>query len=321
MKKISWLFSLSVVLLFHSCDRPAEVIPLKGSAVFSFFDKDRNTGGRLADVPVPASILLSIEDAEGKSMEKDKKLALQAFGQSYITEEIELAPDSYRLTKFLILDAAGIVIYAAPLEGADLADNVDDPLPINFSISQQSNTQVSPQVIAVGPDDTPESFGYVSFDFEVVQGISTVSTKAYVKMDIGGILYENVDAHLRVKGYDGDNTLQWTKDYNFIGPDDNVLAVKSGFHHYSIELVDKWGTQDIQANIAAKDILDGRADGPLPVTYVLTGSKNPKKLMSYVTSRERDIVGVYRPESTIKNYNMKSLLRKLLATRVQRCQK
>lgn len=118
-------------------------------------------------------------------------------------------------------------------------------------------------------------------------------------MEIGGILYENVDAHLQAKGYDADNTIQWTKHYNFIGPDDNVLVVKSGFHHYSIELFDKWGAQGIQTDITAKDIWDGRADGPLPVTYVLTGSKNPKKLAAYVTSRERDIMGVYRPESRV----------------------
>jgi hypothetical protein len=133
-----------------------------------------------------------------------------------------------------------------------------------------------------------------------VQG-DVVLIKAAVKIEVGGIIYENLDATIKVNGYSATNTIQWTKDYNFIGPED-TLEVQNGFHHYSIELVNKWGINDIQSEIPAKEIWDGRADGPLPVTYVLAGSKEAKKLSKYVLFREVEVQGigiVSRPESRI----------------------
>ena len=126
-----------------------------------------------------------------------------------------------------------------------------------------------------------------------------VLIKTEVKIEVGGILYENLDAHLKVSGYDFNNSRQWTKDYDFIGPID-TLEVRNGFHHYTIELVDKWGINDIQSEIPAKEIWDGRADGPHPVTYGLAGLTEARRLSMYVSSMEVDIPGtgiVLQPES------------------------
>src|SRR5260221_2746711 len=126
-----------------------------------------------------------------------------------------------------------------------------------------------------------------------------VMIKAEVKIEVGGIRYENLDAHLNVSGYDFNNSKQWTKDYDFIGPVD-ALEIQNGFHHYSIELVDKWGMNDIQSEIPVNEIWDGRADGPRPVTYGLGGLTEARKLSMHVNSIEVDIPStgiVYQPES------------------------
>jgi hypothetical protein len=296
MKTISLIASFAVILMLHSCDKPDEVTPSKASATFTFSKKQKSTDGKISSTAVPAFILVSIEDINGKEIIKDKKLALHTFGESYVTEAIELTPGDYKLTKFLVQDAANIVIYATPLESADLESFVDDPLPINFSVTRNITTQLSPQVLTVNEDDKPESFGYVGFGFE----IANVALKCHVKIDIGGVLYENVDATLRVKGYDLSNSVRWTKDYNFVGPEDNVIAIKNGFHHYSIELVDTWGVSAVVSDIPAQTIWDSRADGPQPRTYVLAGSKAAKKLTSLITSREVNIPGTgitYQHES------------------------
>ncbi|WP_276371588.1 hypothetical protein [Chryseolinea sp. H1M3-3] len=295
MKTIKLIASLAVILILHSCDKPDEVTPTKASATFTFSEKQKSTGGRISGTSVPAFILLSLEDINGKEIIKDKKLTLHTFGESYVTEAIELTPGDYKLTKFLVQDAANIVIYATPLEGADLESFVDDPLPINFSVSRNITTRLSPQVLTVNEDDRPESFGYVGFGFE----IANVSLKCNVKIDIGGVHYENVDATLRVKGYDISNSVRWTKDYNFVGPEDNIIAIKNGFHHYSIELVDTWGVSAVVSDIPAQTIWEGRADGPQPHTYALVGSKAAKKLTSLITSREVNVpTGItYQPES------------------------
>ena len=130
---------------------------------------------------------------------------------------------------------------------------------------------------------------------------STVLLKAAVKIAVGGVLYENLDATVTVKGYDASNTLKWMKNYELTGPADTI-GVQNGFDHYSIELPDKWGINDIQAGISGKAVWDGRADGPLPVTYILGGSRNAKKLSSYVTSSQLAVPGneiIYQPESRV----------------------
>lgn len=141
---------------------------------------------------------------------------------------------------------------------------------------------------------------------------SSVLIKTNVKIEIGGVIYENVDAHIKVSGYDSLDALQWAKDYNFEGPEDNVLEIAGGYDHYSIQLVNKWGINDLQSEIPGKAIQDGKADGPLPVTYVLGGSKNAKRLLSYVTSREINSPtgNIYQTDSrTAYTYNFDGSLR------------
>jgi hypothetical protein len=117
-----------------------------------------------------------------------------------------------------------------------------------------------------------------------------VLVKVQVIIVVGEVPYGNLDAHIRVKGFDASNVIQWMKEYDFVGLND-ILEIKNGFHHYSIELVDKWGINDVQSEISGKDVWDFRADGPLPQTVALGGSKNAKKLSSYVTSHEVNMPG------------------------------
>jgi hypothetical protein len=133
-------------------------------------------------------------------------------------------------------------------------------------------------------------------------GPEAVWIKSNVKISIGGVLYENLDALIRVKGYDAGNQERWSQDYHFTGPADNVWSVKNGYDHYSMELVNKWGINDIQSGITATQLWDGRADGPLPVTYVLGGSKLAKKLSMYTVSRQvaSSPAISFEPESRVK---------------------
>jgi hypothetical protein len=168
MKRTTIVFSLFTVFLsFISCNKyEVPVLPTKGNATFTFLEKKHSTGGRTD--ATPAFILLSISDGSGNEILMDKKLELWPFGQTYTTENLQLITGSYRLTKFLVTNIAGEIIYATPLEGTDLANYVNDPLPINFSITENANTQIVPQVLAVEDDDNPESFGYASFGFTPV---------------------------------------------------------------------------------------------------------------------------------------------------------
>jgi hypothetical protein len=166
MKKISILF-LALALVLINCQQEQEVTPQKeGKVTFSLSPIKRN-GGRTNATATPAFVLLSMKDGNGDTRD-NVKLPLFPFGQSYSSESLELYPGSFELTQFMVLDADNKIIYATPMEGSPLATYVTDALPINFTVTSDESTHVAPQVLAVTNVDEPESFGYTSFGFEVV---------------------------------------------------------------------------------------------------------------------------------------------------------
>jgi hypothetical protein len=281
VRTVDFLRVLFLFFLLISCKQEEKFSPTMGKTTFSLSPQARGNG-RVDRSTTPAFVLLSVKETNGVAQE-NIKLSLYALGQSYLSESINLKTGNYQLTQFVVLDATNKIIYATPSEGSDLAKFVTDPLPIEFVVTSEG-AQVTPQVLEVLEDDQPESFGYTTFAYEVVSSSVVVLIKTSVKIQVGEILYENLDALIRVSGYNSGNTKVWTKDYNYIGPEDNVLEVKNGFHHYSVELVDKWGIHSILTYISATHIWDGRADGPNPGTIALGGSKKAKKLLMYVES-------------------------------------
>jgi hypothetical protein len=301
MKRIitSALTYFLLLFVLASCQHDENVSPQKGHATFSLSTVERSNG-RGKDAVALAYVLLSIKGRDGK-IQENIKLELYHLGQDYVSDNLELETGDYELTQFAVLNNVNTIIYATPGSGSELAKFVTHPLPIGFTIKSDGTEVVVPEVLEVLEDDKPEMFGYTTFKFEVVSGRSLVLINTRVVIEVGGIVYENLDARLTVKGFNAENSIQWTKDFDFVGPS-SILEIKNGFHHYSIELVNKWGINDLQSGISAVAIWEGRADGPLPVTYVLGGSKNAKKLSRYVTFREVNVSGigkVNQPESRV----------------------
>lgn len=206
-------FYLSFIF-FTSCKNEQSLSPKLGKATFSLWPKTKG-GGRIKETVIPAFVLLSIKNSNGKLVQENKKFPLFAFGLSYISEELQLHTDTYQLTQFAVLDAANKVIYATPLEGSNLAKYVNDPLLISFGISENQNTQVIPQVLAVLNNDTPESFGLASFGFEVVKVIAWLHSEEYFMYDpttdgfVGSfkkIYTYDQDKLIQINGYDYDPT-------------------------------------------------------------------------------------------------------------------
>jgi len=295
MKRVI-IFLVAIAACSLSCQHNDSISPVNSSVTFSFTSAVRNSG-RVKETSDPAFVLLSVKGGNGQ--ERDNlKLRLHPFGQSLISESLVLQTGAYQLTQFFVLDSAENVIYAAPVSGSALASDSSNPLPMKFEVGSGS-VQIVPQVLAVAITDLPENFGYTSFGFEPVSMEENVLIKSAVVMKIGNVIYENLDATICVKGYDSLNAQQWIRNFDFTGPS-QILDVKFKFHHYSIELVNKWGINDVQSNISAEEIWKGRANGPKPVTYVLGGAKAARKMTMYVTSMEKNASGqgsVYQPQN------------------------
>lgn len=97
----------------------------------------------------------------------------------------------------------------------------------------------------------------------------TINLKTNVKLQVGEFLYEDIETPIQIKGFDANNNLKWSDTVSYVGPNDNLLPLLSGFDHYTISF-EKWGVTDSQT-ITATQLSDERADGTAPVTHGLGG--------------------------------------------------
>jgi hypothetical protein len=284
MKRIVQMcMAFGLLFLILSCDREESVSEKAGRITLSF-DKKEIPGGRTSDDRKPAAVYITVEGTHGKPVFENKKIALLEFGGGYFTENISLATGVYKLTTFLVLDDDDKVIYAAPLEGSEKAKLIDQALPISFKVTTDVTAEVKPQVLKITSSDTPESFGYTNFSFEVVDDGQTMPIKIKVELKVGEIMYLDVDTKITITGYTSDNTQQYQEEFAYVGPYENQFAVKSGYHHYTFEL-NHFGVYDKQINTGGH--LLENSSGAVPVTYVMGGAVAAKKLSHYITYFER----------------------------------
>ncbi|MGC4022517.1 MAG: hypothetical protein QM734_11515 [Cyclobacteriaceae bacterium] len=166
MKPFTILLALFIAII-TSCSHEETKIAATRNISFSFSQQARK-GDKMSEGQLPAYVLISINDNQSKVVCENKKLPLLSFGQGYVSEDLQLKVGNYKLTKFLVLDSNDKIIYATPLEGSELTKYVDDPLPMDFTVTENGTATVTPQVLAVEDTDNPESFGYVNFGFEIV---------------------------------------------------------------------------------------------------------------------------------------------------------
>jgi hypothetical protein len=164
MKKLLIVIAITVAAV--ACERDSDTIS-GGRISFGFDNSKVSSGGRNSGETVPSFVLLSIETSAGAAVEIDKKIELFQFGNGYVSEDIELPVGKFKLTKFIILNSDNKAIFAAPVSNSALANLVNNPLPLEFSISASEITQVIPEVLPVNQDNTPNLFGYAEFGFKV----------------------------------------------------------------------------------------------------------------------------------------------------------
>ncbi len=185
MRKIVYLFL--GILFFSSCSED-DHNNLNSNATqevsFGIVKKNQsnNTNG---DVLTPTKIVLTLKDTTADTIIYNKKvLDLFDFNGQYLTQNVTLTVGEYAVEDYFVTDADNQVIYASPKEGSELAQYVNDPLPLNFSVTPDEITQVLPEVLLVNEDYTPEQFGYASFGFNVVDNLK----ENQIRIEQGGTI-------------------------------------------------------------------------------------------------------------------------------------
>jgi hypothetical protein len=113
-------------------------------------------------------VMVSVEDMAGNSVFNDKVISAYQFGTSFISEKIEIKTGEYKLSKFIVINPDGVVIYASPKLGSPLAYLCNHPLPFNFKIQADQVTTIAPEVLTVG-NQSPDKFGYATFGVQIIK--------------------------------------------------------------------------------------------------------------------------------------------------------
>jgi len=166
-----FLVPLAVIGIW-SCESRTDNFAGKGKAEFSINMPEGTakslSGDSLNNGIISYHVLITVEDNEGNIVISDSLIPVFAFGPSFTSENVELQTGEYNLTKFIVIDPSGTVIFAAPLEGSPLAYLVNDPLPVHFTIIAGQITRVAPEVLLV-EDQPPGQFGYASFGMQIIR--------------------------------------------------------------------------------------------------------------------------------------------------------
>ena len=154
---------LAMVLSWPSCDRAEE----EGSISFGLeLSDDAVLKSASSDARIAAA-LVTIKDQNGALIYDKEYLPVYKFGDQFTTRSLKVPVGKFQLTEFMLVDTMGVVLWAIPVEGSNLAHLVRKPLPIAFDVVADQTTSLPIQVIRVG-DHRPGDFGYVNFDIDFV---------------------------------------------------------------------------------------------------------------------------------------------------------
>lgn len=213
MRRLLMLLALTVIGTW-SCT-PDERIVAEQEVVFSIsvIPLKKTIGGRITANADPKSVVVTIKDNTGNIVANRIELALHKFGENFLSVPLTLKTNGtslYNLTEFFVMNSDSEVSHATPREGSELAHLISDPLDIEFMVSKDVITTVTPEVLSVGENANPSDFGYSQFGFKEVATINAVFS-AFIK---GENNFELTDAHLTIQGLknstSADTTVLWT---------------------------------------------------------------------------------------------------------------
>jgi len=260
MKTFNRFISIALIvplfIIALSCEKKGSNIPGTGKAEFSVSGAE--LGAKSDSIPDSTAysfqLLVSVEDLEGNAVLTDKLIPLYVFGTGFLSEDIELPAMDLKLTKFMVINASGEVIFASPLAGSQLAYLVNNPLPITFKIIPNQVTKILPEVLFVG-DHTPGQFGYASFGVQIVKPLDFW---VMAVLDPSPLMPPIVitTARLTVMAPDG-----WHYTFN-LKAEVNHIIIRGGYQVYTF-ILEKEGYLTQKLQFTARDLAATTKENPL----------------------------------------------------------
>ncbi len=249
------VLAISSLVCLYSCENKGDQDE-KGSAEFSVAlpATDNAKAGSKADSAVSWHILISVNDLKGNTVLSDSIIPLFNFGSDFVSENVRLDAGEYKLTKFMVIDAAGKVVYASPVAGSPLAYLTMQPLPFKFNIFPGQVTKVLPEVLVVG-DNTPDRFGYAAFGIRVIKPL-VFWTVCYLDNPLAMSVTQLTEARLTIRTPSG-----WFYSYKLAAAV-NQLTIRGGSEIYNF-ILEKDGYQPQKFQFTAAQLSATSKEEPL----------------------------------------------------------
>ena len=162
--------------MFLSCQKKStDLLPTETQVEFSFSEGSLKSSNALA----LSYVVVTIEDLQGNIVKNAEKIELYNMNGSYISKPVNLMTGDYKLSGFIVLDAANNVVYATPIAGSAKAYLVDKPLPLTFKAQKDVVAKLNPEVLSTHQCH-PQDFGYTTFGFQIAETFDfLISTLIY----------------------------------------------------------------------------------------------------------------------------------------------
>ena len=180
MKKIKFFFAFMGVfaLLFYACSKDENDVKSDEKATLSFgaivqdlankaTNKQNDLGIPMCSEDAAAYVEIVLMQGETAVVGGDAPFRVDLVAGQVFTEEVpelELEPNTYSLTHFAVYDAGGDLIWLAPKSGSELANFVDNPLPLDISLGAGVKKYVDVPVLCYD-DREVNQYGYLFFEF------------------------------------------------------------------------------------------------------------------------------------------------------------
>lgn len=220
--------ALAMVLQWSSCNRIEE----EGSISFGLeLSDDAALKSASLNSWIDAA-LVTIKDQNGALIYDKEYLPVYKFGDQFTTKSLKIPVGKFQLTEFMLVDSMGVVLWATPVEGSNLAHLVRKPLPIAFDVVADQTTSLPIQVVRVR-DHRPGDFGYINFDIGFVE-------RFCLKVFYSSSCMEEWNDSILAPGVRG-APIHEPRLTIVVG--DRVLVdepLNLGLNRYMVPLVDKW---------------------------------------------------------------------------------
>lgn len=115
--------------------------------------------------------IVTITKSDGVATEyTNASIEVYQFDGWVFTKNISLLPGAYKVTAFALASESNEILYATPMEGSPLTDNVTTHLEVDFEVEPNEKNEIPIEVVSVSGQN-PSDFGLLFFEIGVMETI------------------------------------------------------------------------------------------------------------------------------------------------------